>query len=276
MKNKSGITRRTLLKKLIKGIAGSGMYCLIPTGFRPLRISFSHKEIYPNWLEVLSKGVHYVPEYIKAFFNDWEDPDMNDSVRYAFYLTLTRNKRALAQGTLPSEKEMDEMIESNKASQYLFQYVKEANTGMNARPEVIYGHDACCAQMFYDVSTFVLRNMMNNQKNVLFAKLSEFDIRLLNSNISYLEEAIRISEHVYILQDEELRPQTRNNIGSYYNSLGLTQSFLGDMSAAGKMYLRALEFRPGDTLILDNMRYFQAGRWLMRNSSFRFPNNSVF
>ncbi|MBN2298190.1 MAG: hypothetical protein JXM72_06325 [Deltaproteobacteria bacterium] len=276
MNGKSGITRRTLLKQLVKSMAGTGLYCLMPTGFPALSISRLHEETHPFWLEVLSRGVHYVPEYIKSFFNGWEDHDMNESVRYALHLTLTRNRRALAGGDLPCEKEMDEMIENNKASQFLFQYVKEANASLNARPEVIYGYDVYCAQMFYDVSTFVLRSNMNNHNEILFARLSEFDIQLLISNISYLEEAIRISEHMYILVDEESRSKISKNIGSYYNSMGLSLSLLGDMRAAGKMYRRALEFRPGDTSILENMRDFQSGRWLMRNTSFRFTGNSIF
>ncbi|HOO45920.1 MAG TPA: hypothetical protein PLM29_06815 [Deltaproteobacteria bacterium] len=275
MKGIQEITRRTFLGQLIKSLAGTGLYCLMPTGVARLGISELHENIHPYWLEVLSRGFHHVPENIRSFFHGWDDRDMNESVRYALYLTLTRNRHALSGRDLPGEKEMDMTIEDNKASQFLYQHVKESNAAINAGPEVIYGYDVYCAQMFYDLSTFILRNQMDDRKNIWFSRLSEFDIVVLNSNLSYLEEAIRISEHLYILVDEKSSSEIKKNIGSYYNSLALSLSLLGEMREAGKMYLRALEFRPGDTSILENMRDFQSGRWIMRSSSFGFTDSSV-
>jgi len=275
MSSREGITRRTLLKQLINSIAGTGMYCLMPTGFPAPGLRGLHEEIHASWLEVLSRGAQYIPENVRSFFHGWDDRDMIESVSYALYLTLTRNRRALSGTDLPGEKEMDMTIEDNKASQFLYEHVKELNAGINAGPEVIYGYDVYCAQMFYDLSTFILRNQLDNRKNTWFSRLSEFDIAVLNSNISYLEEAIRISEHLYILVDEKSSSEISMNIGSYYNSLALSLSLLGEMSEAGKMYLRALEFRPGDASILENMRDFQSDRWIMRSSSFRFTDCSI-
>jgi tetratricopeptide (TPR) repeat protein len=247
------MTRRSFLAVLIKSIAGIRMYSLIPIGMPELTLSGLNQEIRPYWLRVLSKGIDYFPEHIRAFFQEYRDEDMVGSMQFALNLTLRQNKRALSKRFLPPEKEMNEMIENNKASQYFFQFVKETNISNNALPEIIYGNDPYYSLLLYDLSTFILRSIMAAFEEDKFRSLNSFDINLLNSSLSYLEEAINVSEHVYILSNEDFRTKLKMNLGSYYNSLGLTMSYLGDTTSAQKMYLRALEFRPGDTSILRNM-----------------------
>lgn len=248
------VTRRKFLSGLMKTIAGTSLYSFLPVSLPLLDPAALVADPRPYWLDVLSKGIRFYPENITAFFSGWSEAQFLDSAQYALFLTLGQNKRALANTGARSDKEMDHIVENNKTTQYMFDNVKRAHLAKNADPQTTYGNDPFHARMLSDLSSFILRNIEDKLEVSSIDTFSDFDIMLLNSGTTYLEEAIRLSEHAYIFYEDNLKEVLRSNIGSYYNNLGLTLSYLGDIPQAHKVFLRALEFRPDDTSILDNIR----------------------
>jgi len=247
------ITRRAFLDRLMKAAAGAGLYAFIPVSLPSLKPSLLEEDIRPYWLEVLSKGIGYFPQNIISFFSTWSSDQFLESSQYALLLTLNQNKRLLTSEKLPPDREMDQITESNKTTQYIFSILKNHFLEQNAGPDITYGNDPFHARLLYDMSSFMLRDIIEGTEDTPDAVLDDFDINLLNSCASYLEEAIRMSEHSFILCDDSYKDILIRNIGSYYNNLGLTLSYLGDNEKADQVFRRALEFRPDDDGILRNM-----------------------
>lgn len=247
------VTRRRFLSGLMKIIAGAGLYSFIPVSI-PLPKSGAGEETHPYWLDVLSRGIRYYPGNITSFFSGWNDEQFKDSAQYALFLTLNQNKRVLSQSGIPSEKEMDQVVEGNKTTQYMFEKVKRANLATDADPQITYGNDPLHARVLYDLSAFILRDISETVEGSSFIGFSDFDVMLLDSGTTYLKEAIDLSENAYIFIDDNFKEILRKNIGSYYNCLGLALSYLGDTQQAQSVFLKALEFRPDDASILQNLR----------------------
>lgn len=198
------------------------------------------------------------PENITSFFSGWNEEQFKDSAQYALFLTLNQNKRVLTQTAIPTDKEMDQVVESNKTTQFMFEKVKLTNLATNADPQTTYGNDPLHARVLYDLSSFVLRDISETVEDPLFTGFSNFDVMLLDSGTTYLKEAIALSENAYIYIDDNLKEILCRNIGSYYNCLGLSLSYLGDIQQAQSAFLRALEFRPEDASVLQNLREMDA------------------
>ncbi len=247
-------TRREFLSAFLKACAGAGMYCFIPMPFPQVTIASIKEETHPYWLDVLSRGIHYFPENIVSFFSGWSADQYSESTRYALFLTLNQNKRTLANEGLPPDRDMDQIIESNKTTQYIFDRIKKINLEKNSLPEITYGNDAFHARLLYDLSTYILRDIIRSVDEPGFTELSDFDIDLLDSGTTYLEEAIRMSEHAYVISDDEFKEVLTINLGACYNNLGLTLGYLGDMEQADRYFRKALEYRPDDELIIENLQ----------------------
>ncbi|MRR14458.1 hypothetical protein EG833_03325 [archaeon] len=247
-------TRREFLSSLLRAFAGAGMYSFIPMPFPQVTIGSIKEETHPYWLDVLSRGIDYFPENIVSFFSGWSADQFTESTQYALLLTLNQNKRTLANAGLPPDREMDQVIEINKTTQYIFDQLKKINLDRNSLPEVTYGNDAFHARLLYDLSAYILRNIVRSVDEPGFTELSDFDMALLDSGTTYLEEAIRMSENVYIISDADFKEILTMNLGAYYNNLGLTVSYLGEMEQADRYFRKALEYRPDDELIIENLQ----------------------
>ncbi len=188
------VTRRTFLSGLIKFISGASLYSFIPvTVPLPLTVAAGDEE-HPYWLDVLSRGIRYFPDNITSFFSGWNDDQYKDSAQYALYLTMNHNRRVFSLAGIPSEKDMDEIVESNKTTQFIFEKVKYANLAADTDPQLTYGNDPLHARILYDLSAFILRDISQTVEGSSFTGFSDFDVLLLESGTTYLKEAVSLSE----------------------------------------------------------------------------------
>jgi tetratricopeptide (TPR) repeat protein len=258
------VTRRSFLKGLITAAAGTGLNSFIPLPLNLPATAALSREIRPYWLEVLSKGVRYFPENIVSYFSDWSRDQLKGSAHYSLALTLGGNKRLLAGTSLPREREMDEVVERNKTTQYLYESLMllEAEEGVDTGTAHV--DDPYYARLLYDLSGFILRDVMKMIEDPSFSGFRPFDITLLDSCLTYVRESISLNEDAYALCAVDLREAIRVNIGSGYNNLGLTLSYLGEVQQAQDAFGKALELRPDNSAILRNLRDMDANGLIIR------------
>jgi hypothetical protein len=257
------VTRRSFLKGLITAAAGASLNSFIPLPFKPPGTAPITGGMKPYWLEVLSKGVRYFPENIVAYFSDWSAVRLRESAHYSLVLTLGGNRTLLANAGLPGQREMDEIVERNKTTQYLYESVGRSET-VEGETDVWAGDEPYHARLLYDLSTFMLRFTMDKVEGESFEGFAPFDIALLNSCISYVREAIVLNEDSLVLCGQDFQEVLRVNTGSCYNNLGLALSYLGDVQGAQEAFGKALEFRPDNRAILRNLKDMDANGLIVR------------
>lgn len=250
------VTRRSFLKGLITATAGLNSF--IPLPFETLKKTSLDHDLHPYWQEVLSKGVQFFPKNIVSRYSDWTIEQMEGSAHYTLILTLGRNRKILASPGLPGDREMDEVVELNKATQHLYESLRYARTGQENEDEENHNDDTCYARLLYDDSCFILRNIMGKVEDQSFTGFSPFDLALLGSGLTFTRESIRMNEYAYDLCAEDFKEVIAANIGSGYNNLGLGLSYLGDVQQAQEAFAKALELRPDNRAILRNIQDMDA------------------
>jgi tetratricopeptide (TPR) repeat protein len=246
------VTRRSFLKGLFSAAGSAGLCSVIPLPLLPLGKASLSRDVRPYWLDVLSKGERYFPENIVSFFSDWSHAQLNESAHYSLLLTLGRNRRVLGGQGLPGEREMDETVEGCKTTQFLYESLRLLQAGQE--PGAVHEDDPYHARLLYDLSSFIIRDVMRKIEDPSFSGFSPFEIALLQSGLTYVRKSISVNEDAHALCDEDFKEVLRVNIGSCYNNLGLALSYLGDVQEARDAFTKALELRPGSSAILRNMR----------------------
>lgn len=244
------------LKHFVQANLGIGLCVLVPLPL--IQLPRSPTEIFGaskykfRWLEVLSKGVFYIPEAARIDIVGWGDQMIKQKAYTILSIAFESNDRVLAAKTPLSEDDMDMVINYNKASQFLLESIRGAYVFNPIFPKVTYKEDPSRARVFHDLSTFMLKQIIRTINDDL-GGFSELEIRLLRAAESYLKEAINTNENALILSPGQFKTTIVRNIGTAYNNLGLTLNFLGEIEEARNMYEIALKLVPHDRLILENM-----------------------
>ena len=251
---------------------GVGLNALVPVPAVKPPTTASLPECSPGWLDVLSKGVSYIPEETKVDINGWDNQMVKERACTLVRIALEKNDTVLVRNTLPAGGDMDTVINYNKAAQFLLESIKGRYIFNPVFPEVTYDEDPSRARMFHDLSTFLLNKIIKTI-NDDFVGFSTLDIKLLNAAEGYLRAAISTNENALILSPEKFRDTIVRNIGAAYNNLGLVLNLRGDMQQARKMYEKALRLAPDDRRILENMEAIHKNASYIRQQPFldQFP-----
>lgn len=258
------VTRRSFLKGLITAAAGASLNSFIPLPLKSIVTGTLTREARPYWLDVLSKGVSYFPDNIVSRFSDWSEDRIRESAHYTLALTIGMNKKMLAGNSLPGEREMDGMVERNKSAQYLYQSFRLFEAEGDEESDGVHADDPYHARLLHDLSSFILRRMMDRVDDLSFEGFTPFDTTLLGSCLTYVREAISLNEDACVVGRADLREVLRSNIGSCYNNLGLTLSYLGEVQQAQEAFGKALRFRPDNRAILRNLHDMDANGLIIR------------
>ncbi|NVM22373.1 MAG: tetratricopeptide repeat protein [Desulfobacterales bacterium] len=270
------ITRRMFLKQFVRANLGVWLYLLAPIPTEKLstlatdirRLSNDPCWLDPYWLEVLSRGVSYIPEEVKVDISGWDKHITKEKAYAALKIALEQNERVLSGEIPPSEKNMDTIISYNKTAQFLLENVEGKYIINPVFPEVTYREDPARARMLHDLSIFILNNTLSSIDDQ-FAGFSNLDLALLRSAESYLREAIKTNQNAVALSPARFKGAIIRNIANAYNNLGIVLSFLGDVRQAYRMYEKALELTPDDTDILNNVEAIEKNASYIRQGPLR-------
>ena len=212
----------------------------------------------PYWKQTLAKGVSFIPEKIKQDLSELEDKALLQDALYLIKDSIQYN-RALVQGDLKrTNSNMNNTVDLSKKSQYFQQNIDFEYKFSKSFPKVSYQEDPTRARIFQDLAGFVLDDIMKTLDQPGFHALNDFEVEFLKGAEDYLETAIKINEKAYDLSPDNFKEQLQNSIGSGYNNLGLTLNFLGRLGEAKEMYEKALDMKPEDENIRQNIKNLRA------------------
>lgn len=251
------ISRRSFIKRCLSASAGVGFFSLFPMPIfkhylPPYKDSISVQG-QPYWLEVLSRGVSFIPKKARVDIHGWSDDDLRGKAYYALRIAFDQNGDILFRESQRSEKEMGIIIDNNKFGQFLLEHTSGAYIFSEGLTPITFQEDPFRARIFYDLSSMLIRHVIIKVDEAWFNGFKDFDIKLLRSAETYLREGTQISKKAMEIFPDRFRNLLKSNIGTGYNNLGLVLNLLGDIEQAYKMYQIALEWNPNDNNVTRNL-----------------------
>ncbi len=214
----------------------------------------------PEWLEILAKGVDYIPQKakvnIKTSTNKRIIKDAYDSAEYAF----KQNKNVLSGNWLMIDEVMNTIVPNNKIVQFLFQNIKGKYMYEKGFPKVTQKEDPTKAKLFSDMARFVLEKIETTRKKPDFTGYDDFEIKLLNSATGYLKRVIDIINRADSIAPANYKKGFAYSIAFSYKDLGNAYIYLGDIAAAKRCYKKGLEYDPNNEELKSNLKYLNTQR----------------
>ena len=251
------VSRRLFLKQSLSALTGIGLFSIIPLPLLKDHLLLLNEPIIierqPYWLEVLSRGVSFIPPKAKIDISDWSNDELREKAYYTLRIAFKQNRQILTGNLRWSEKDMGIIIDNNKFGQFLLERIKGKYMFSEELEPITYHQDPIRARIFYDLSSILMKYVIMQIDKGWFRGFTDFDIKLLRSAEGYLREGIRTNESSMDLFPDKYRRILKYNIGTGYNNLGLTLNFLGDIDQAYEMYQIALQYNPDDDNITSNL-----------------------
>ena len=113
---KMTMTRRMFLRQLLFANIGVGLHALVPLPtFNPLMSAAPYEDC-PGWVEVLSKGVSYIPDEAKKDIDGWDNDRIKKEALELLRIALKKNEGILEGNVSLPENGMDGIVNHNKTN----------------------------------------------------------------------------------------------------------------------------------------------------------------
>jgi len=213
---------------------------------------------YSYWRQVLAKGVSFIPAIMQNDLSGWSKEQIVDQMLATVDYAIKRNAKVQKGATTKTNETMREVVNFNKRGQFLQENIPGRYSLSSSYPEVTCEQDPTRARIFYDLAGFILDEVRHAINSSPVYRLTDFDTKLLRSAGSYLRSGIAINRRFSYLAPEGSKGDIQANIGAGYNNLGLALSFQGKLEEAKRMYQKALQLKPNDPDILQNLKSLEA------------------
>jgi hypothetical protein len=223
------LSRRKALKHLLQVVGGLKIFALLPpVALKELPFLRDQGPLIPvpYWLQVLSRGINYIPQKAAPEIKQWEDVTLQQKAYQVLDRAIETNLRVHDTPLTPPTSDMNQIVIDYKTSQYLIEHIQKPYSFSNDFPPITFLQDPMRAKIFYDLALVILNQIIGITQESEFERFTVFEIKLLQSAEAYLREGIKTIESAHRIAPDYFKSILKESVDKGYDYLEFTLKLL--------------------------------------------------